>query len=235
MPAITKTSQGQNPPFQLAHANANPLLDALNQYVPTSSGVRIGRAIAIAAQKKSWTSNGMFRIVSMYTLEILLTIQMLERRPIPIRTPRTVAARMPVIATRSVLMAPTVRARIPLSGDVSIPSRRSIPVGSVSQSQPKDTPESAKLAKAWLPRIPINATTTARVTIWANHLRNVAFRHFGTLSCLPVAIAIGAAPPSSQTQSPFLRPRRESGASRHSLPPSVSLVPVLLDQRAGGA
>jgi len=78
---------------------------------------------------------------------------------------------------------PTASARIPLFGEVSIPSRMSTPVGSESHFQPKEMPDLLKFLNAWVPRTTKIATTATRATICASHLRKVAFRQRGVFWC----------------------------------------------------
>ena len=61
----------------------------------------------------------------MNTLEIRLTIQLLDSRPTPTSTPSMVATMIPPIESRIVLTMPTHRARPLVSGWVSMPEPRS--------------------------------------------------------------------------------------------------------------
>ena len=55
----------------------------------------LGRLAITTNMRMIWTTRGMLRSVSMNTLEIRLTIQLLDSRPTPTSTPSTVATRIP--------------------------------------------------------------------------------------------------------------------------------------------
>ena len=87
----------------------------------------LGRLAITTKMRMIWTTRGMLRSVSMNTLEIRLTIQLLDSRPTPTSTPSTVATRIPPMESRSVLTIPTHRARPPVSGSVSMPELTLLP------------------------------------------------------------------------------------------------------------
>ena len=136
----------------------------------------LGRVATSAQMKTIWTSSGMLRIVSMKTLHMRLTIQLLDSRPTPISTPRMVAATIPPAAMRMVLTAPAHNARPAVSGSVSMPSRRSLPSPMLRKSYLISIPWRSRFSRACVVRKNRAKTTSRSVNTWASHLTTVTSR-----------------------------------------------------------
>ncbi len=95
------------------------------------------------------------------------------------RTPNTVAAMMPEMVTRSMLMAAVFSASKTVSGCLVIPSEMGKPAASLTKSKLKSSCSARRLAATWRTAMTASPTTPASTSACAAHLMNVVLRQKG--------------------------------------------------------